>query len=475
MDDIRPYTCILDDCQSPDNFYMLRSDWDRHIQNDHSKSWQCLYCSAPGTIPRLFTTADRLTQHIRDSHADAASEEHIASAVITALRPTPFGVDRCPLCDATGASDSGILLDHIAEHIHSFALQSLPWPDDVQNAKYFSQNDYFDDESDDISQRYNISSISERDSEGLPSLKNPSDAGSIKLQDYTDRTAPTEAEATRQRPRITRFLAKALSSYEAKEEHELSFRIGDLLTIIYDFVEDWWGAIDAEDHLGIVPRNRLKEVPLARALFSFEAGENNELSFREGDMLAVVEKPNEDWWFAIDAENQGGLVPSNYLKGAFFAKALHSFEGGVDDMWPFGEGDTMTVANDEGQWWVAIDAGNHRRFVPVPGRYFDKKVFQEMPFLAKALYPFEGAAVNELPFRKGDTLTVKEARGGWWLATDAENRTAWVPGDYLEIITSPVEQALSDEPHRDTELQVPQKGVGLILEWIIRRLRNSKK
>ncbi|KAK7906508.1 hypothetical protein PG985_016245 [Apiospora marii] len=176
MDDIRPYTCILDDCQSPENLYMLRSDWDMHIQHDHSKSWQCLYCSAPGTIPRLFTTADGLTKHIQDCHADAVSEDQIAAVVVTALRPTPFGVDHCPLCDATGASDSGILFDHIAEHIHSFALQSLPWPDDAQNTKYFSQNDYFGDESGDISQRYNVSSMSERDSEGLPSLKDLSDA-----------------------------------------------------------------------------------------------------------------------------------------------------------------------------------------------------------------------------------------------------------------------------------------------------------
>lgn len=171
MDDIRPYTCILDDCPSPEAMYRLRSDWTKHIEQDHSKSWQCQYCSTPGTVPRLFTTVETLTKHIRNSHADAVSDEHIAAAIHTASGPTPFGVSGCPLCDTTGTSDSNMLFDHIAEHMHAFALQSLPWPDDARSADYFSRNDYFDDESGNLSQHYNVSSMSDRDSEGLPSLE----------------------------------------------------------------------------------------------------------------------------------------------------------------------------------------------------------------------------------------------------------------------------------------------------------------
>ncbi|KAK8004772.1 D-serine dehydratase [Apiospora arundinis] len=170
MDDIRPYTCILDDCSSPETLYMLRSDWTRHIENDHRKSWQCLHCSTPGTVPRLFTTIEMLTQHIRGTHSEVVLEEHIAAVVSASLRPAPFGVSRCPLCDTSGTSDSDILFDHIAEHIHAFALQSLPWPDDIRDPEYFTQNEYFDDESTNFSQHYNISNMSDRDSEGLPSL-----------------------------------------------------------------------------------------------------------------------------------------------------------------------------------------------------------------------------------------------------------------------------------------------------------------
>ncbi|KAK6857347.1 protein phosphatase-1 [Apiospora arundinis] len=171
MDDIRPYTCILDDCPSPDTLYMLRSDWTKHIENDHRKSWQCLHCSTPGTVPRLFTTIEMLTQHIRGAHSEVVLEEHIAAVVSASLRPAPFGVSRCPLCDTAGTSDSDALFDHIAEHIHAFALQSLPWPDDIQGTEHFSQNEYFDDESTNFSQHYNVSNMSDRDSNGLPPLE----------------------------------------------------------------------------------------------------------------------------------------------------------------------------------------------------------------------------------------------------------------------------------------------------------------
>ncbi|KAK7971498.1 hypothetical protein PG989_016514 [Apiospora arundinis] len=187
MDDIRPYTCFLDDCPSPEILYMLRSDWTKHIENDHRKSWQCLHCSIPGTIPRLFTTIEMLAQHIRASHSDTVLEEHIAAAVSAALRPAPFGVSRCPLCDTTGTSDSEMLFDHIAEHIHAFALQSLPWPDDTQDTDYFSRNEYFDDESIDLSRHYNIASMSDRNSEGLPVLDYAPNDDYIITQDNEER------------------------------------------------------------------------------------------------------------------------------------------------------------------------------------------------------------------------------------------------------------------------------------------------
>jgi len=53
--------------------------------------------------------------------------------------------------------------------------------------------------------------------------------------------------------------------------------------------------------------------PTAKALYDFDAESSMELSFKEGDMLTVIDQASGDWW---DAELRGrrGKVPSNYLQ-----------------------------------------------------------------------------------------------------------------------------------------------------------------
>ena len=50
-----------------------------------------------------------------------------------------------------------------------------------------------------------------------------------------------------------------------------------------------------------------------KALYSFEAPQPNCLSFKEGDILTIIDKPNQDWWGA-ELSGKKGLVPSAYLE-----------------------------------------------------------------------------------------------------------------------------------------------------------------
>jgi len=52
--------------------------------------------------------------------------------------------------------------------------------------------------------------------------------------------------------------------------------------------------------------------PKASALFDFNAQESNELSFKGGDILTIV-KQNGDWWEG-ELNGKRGLLPSNYVK-----------------------------------------------------------------------------------------------------------------------------------------------------------------
>lgn len=51
-------------------------------------------------------------------------------------------------------------------------------------------------------------------------------------------------------------------------------------------------------------------------LYDFDAQNAEELSFRRGEKLDIIEKPIHDpeWWRARNAAGQIGLVPTNYIK-----------------------------------------------------------------------------------------------------------------------------------------------------------------
>lgn len=58
-----------------------------------------------------------------------------------------------------------------------------------------------------------------------------------------------------------------------------------------------------------------------KAVYGYTAQNNKEISFDEGDIICVLEKPaDDDWWKAkkkgnvVDDEEPVGLVPNNYIE-----------------------------------------------------------------------------------------------------------------------------------------------------------------
>ena len=48
---------------------------------------------------------------------------------------------------------------------------------------------------------------------------------------------------------------------------------------------------------------------LTRCACSYEAAEDNELSFREGDRIVEIEAVSDEWWQGKDAHGNVGLFP----------------------------------------------------------------------------------------------------------------------------------------------------------------------
>ena len=51
------------------------------------------------------------------------------------------------------------------------------------------------------------------------------------------------------------------------------------------------------------------------ALFGYDATSSDEITFREGDILYVVDESEPEWWTAEHKDSKArGVIPSNYVQ-----------------------------------------------------------------------------------------------------------------------------------------------------------------
>ncbi|KAJ5698402.1 hypothetical protein N7462_000407 [Penicillium macrosclerotiorum] len=132
VEDIRPYTCIADDCPTPHILYCTRQDWEDHVKADHRPNrWGCPICDHTSAI---FSELESLVRHVQGKHADVLPMDSIQNILPWGAIKS-YGLTCCPLCDFSGPLDAPELVDHVLQHTHDFALRSLPWPQHKAHAQ----------------------------------------------------------------------------------------------------------------------------------------------------------------------------------------------------------------------------------------------------------------------------------------------------------------------------------------------------
>ncbi|KAG9337426.1 hypothetical protein JZ751_028717 [Albula glossodonta] len=133
-------------------------------------------------------------------------------------------------------------------------------------------------------------------------------------------------------------------SYAAEREDELSLIKGTRVIVMEKCSDGWWRG-SYEGQSGWFPSNYVTEdadgsasgdpaaslteklaaavhgangstvLHTVQALYPFSSGNDEELSFEKGEVMDVVEKPENDpeWWKCRKANGQLGLVPKNYV------------------------------------------------------------------------------------------------------------------------------------------------------------------
>ncbi|KAK6748800.1 hypothetical protein RB195_001432 [Necator americanus] len=120
--------------------------------------------------------------------------------------------------------------------------------------------------------------------------------------------------------------ARALADFEATASNQLSLKAGDVVAVREKSSTGWWeGELVRNEQTcaGWFPGDYVTPIPAesvnqntATALFDYEAGQSDELSFKAGDIIVIVDKKDADWWAGhkVDTPNVRGLFPASYVQ-----------------------------------------------------------------------------------------------------------------------------------------------------------------
>jgi len=128
------------------------------------------------------------------------------------------------------------------------------------------------------------------------------------------------------------------------------------------------------------PNNQPKQLV---TIYAYEATEENELSFAEGELIILLEKDDSGWWRGRNAKGQEGLFPSNFVD----------------------------IVGEEGN----------------SGSVEINKDFQ-------ALYDYEAEDETELTIKEGEILHVISETDGWYFGTNAQGQEGNFPSNFVEAI-----------------------------------------
>ncbi|OCL12400.1 hypothetical protein AOQ84DRAFT_437031 [Glonium stellatum] len=150
LGDLEPYVCMFDNCTQADSLFPDRTSWLSHMQWEHSRQWRCTSQEHP---PRIFDKEEDFDIHMKLDHQGSFTEVQISTLKHLNAIPSPITFNTCPLCNFRPSSDleqsdslpqlsgfaaqqkkkktaSDELANHIAAHLQSVAVRSLPWLDD---------------------------------------------------------------------------------------------------------------------------------------------------------------------------------------------------------------------------------------------------------------------------------------------------------------------------------------------------------
>ncbi|XP_065779162.1 dynamin-binding protein isoform X3 [Muntiacus reevesi] len=171
----------------------------------------------------------------------------------------------------------------------------------------------------------------------------------------------------------------------------------------------------------------------ARALMGLSAQLDEELDFREGDVITIIGIP-EPGWFEGELEGRRGIFPEGFVEllGPLRTVDESVSSGNCDDGISNGEVDTSTGEEKEAE----EDSEQ-------PGTY------------GIALYRFQALEPNELDFEVGDKIRILGTLEDGWLEGSLKGRTGIFPYRFVKLCPQTRVEETMDLPQESDLTNIP--------------------
>lgn len=197
----------------------------------------------------------------------------------------------------------------------------------------------------------------------------------------------------------------------------------------------------------VLPRRTPTEngasVTCRRALYDFEAESSQELSLRQGDMVRLLGVLDTDWALG-EIHGRRGRFPLAFLEpevqpAGCPAIALYSFNAEQDGDLGFSEGDTVIVLSRINKDWLCGEhKGKRGQFPASFVQPISKNTSTKSVDIYRAAFPFEAQHADELTLRPGDKVQVTcKVNDDWWQGRllGSTSREGIFPAAFVESLS----------------------------------------
>mmetsp|Transcript_16571 Transcript_16571/g.18756 ORF Transcript_16571/g.18756 Transcript_16571/m.18756 type:complete len:483 (-) Transcript_16571:966-2414(-) len=116
-------------------------------------------------------------------------------------------------------------------------------------------------------------------------------------------------------------LASALYAFDGVRDDNLNFKEGEVITIIEMNENGWWKGTNSKGEVGIFPYNYVQvrpeaapSFPIVKALYDFPGGQEGQLSFKSGDLITVMKEIDAQWNEGKLKSGERGIYPTSFTE-----------------------------------------------------------------------------------------------------------------------------------------------------------------